>query len=317
MNNPLISIIIPTYNRANLIGETLMSIQNQTYQNWECIVVDDRSTDNTEEVINEFCKADNRIQYFKKPSHLLKGPSAARNYGVERSKGEYINFFDSDDLMHPQKLEVDLINIQSGSYDFTISQSQFFKEGGSPTKKFWNNELWSDDPINDFIIKKIGWGVNSPLWKKECLIEHNLHFDEKLITGDDYIFHIKALNKGMIPYVNKDILVQLKIHNNRLNELKNKSRYKLKIAYSLLTDKSLKLNRISNDRLVKMGLRQLSNSFKNKDIKNGLSYSFKFLFLKAFKNYKIMILRLLLFGIVYRVTGTGYNFLQVNFNSIL
>ncbi|WP_158319117.1 glycosyltransferase family 2 protein [Aequorivita sinensis] len=313
INNSLISIIIPTYNRANLIGETLVSIQNQTYKNWECIVVDDGSTDNSEEVIKGFSKADNRIQYFKKPSHLPKGPSAARNYGFEQSRAEYINFFDSDDLMHPQKLEIDLKNINSGSYDFTISQSQFFNLQEKPTKEFWNNELWSDDPINDFIIKKIGWGVNSPLWKKECLIHYNLRFDEELITGDDYVFHIKALNKGMTPYVNKDVLVQLRIHDKRLNELKNKSRYKLKIAHSLLTDKSLDLNEKTNKSLVKMGMRQLSNSFKNKSLKNGINYSFKFLFLKTFKEYRITILKLLLFGILYRVTGVGYKLLEVNF----
>ncbi len=280
-------------------------------------MVDDGSIDNTEEAIKEFTEADNRIQYYKKPIDRPKGPSAARNYGVELSKGDYINFFDSDDLMHPQKLEADFKNIQAGDYDFTISQSEFFKEGGSPTKKFWNDCLWSDDPINDFIIKKIGWGVNSPLWKRESLVHHNLLFDEDLITGDDYVFHIKALNKGMTPYVNRDVLVQLRIHNKRLNELKNKSRYKLKIAHSLLTDKSLDLNEKTNKSLVKMGLRQLSNSFKNKSLINGISYSFKFLFLKTFKEHRIIILQLLLFGITYRITGVGYNFLQVNFNSIL
>lgn len=314
--NQLVSIIIPTYNRANLIGETLVSIQNQTYQNWECIVVDDGSTDNLEEVIKGFSKADNRIQYFKKPSHLPKGPSAARNYGFEQSKGEYINFFDSDDLMHPQKLEIDLKNIQSGDYDFTISQSKFFNENGESTKEFWNNELWSNDPINDFIIKKIGWSPNAPLWKKETLIHHNLRFPEDLITGDDFIFHIDAMKKLLTPYINQDTLTKQREHDNRLNELNNKSRYKLKIAHSLLTDKSLDLNEKTIKSLVKMGMRQLSNSLKNKSLKNGISYSFKFLFLESFKAYRISIFKLLFFGVLYKTSGVGYKFLNVNLNSM-
>jgi glycosyltransferase involved in cell wall biosynthesis len=99
MDTPLVSIIIPTYNRAHLIGETLDSVLAQTYTNWECIVVDDGSTDTTAELLADYCKKDSRFQYHHRPTDRPKGANACRNYGFELSKGEYINWFDDDDLM--------------------------------------------------------------------------------------------------------------------------------------------------------------------------------------------------------------------------
>lgn len=120
----LVSIIIPTFNRAHLIGETLDSVLAQTYQNWECIIVDDGSTDNTVEIINEYIKKDSRFQLYHRPLDRIKGGNASRNYGFELSKGEFINWFDDDDIMIDtfisKKLElfseeIDLV-ICSGTY---------------------------------------------------------------------------------------------------------------------------------------------------------------------------------------------------------
>lgn len=83
MTQPLVSIIIPTYNRAHLIGETLDSVMAQTYTNWECIVVDDGSTDNTAELLVVYCNKDNRFQYHHRPKDRPKGANAYRNYGID------------------------------------------------------------------------------------------------------------------------------------------------------------------------------------------------------------------------------------------
>ena len=313
LTKPLISIIIPAYNRAHLIGETIESIQKQTYQNWECIVVDDRSTDTTEEVVRGFMAKDSRFSYYMKPKGRPQGPSAARNYGFEQSKGEYINFFDSDDLMHPQKLEIDLKNIQSGDYDFTISQSKFFNENGEPTKEFWNSKLWSDDPVNDFITKNIGWGVNSPLWKKDSLIQNNVCFGENLITADDYFFHFDALSKGLIPHVNNEVFVKLREHENRLNDFKNKSPFKLFVAYSLLKNKSLGLKKGTINHLLKMSLKQLSKCYKNKSYKVGVNYTFKLFQLRQSGPYNISLLKLLLIGTFYKISNVGYRFFNIDY----
>ncbi len=103
MDNPLISIIIPTYNRAYVIGETLDSVLAQTYSNWECIVVDDGSNDNTEEIIKSYSEKDNRIQFYQRPISKKKGASTCRNYGLEKYKGEFVQYLDSDDLLDASK----------------------------------------------------------------------------------------------------------------------------------------------------------------------------------------------------------------------
>ena len=96
-----VSVIITTYNRAHLVGKAIKSVLNQTFQDFELIVVDDGSTDNTEEVINSF--NDTRIRYIR--HKINKGGNAARNTGLRNSKGEYIAFLDSDDEWLPEKLE--------------------------------------------------------------------------------------------------------------------------------------------------------------------------------------------------------------------
>ena len=98
-----ITIIIPTYNRAQIIPRTLDSILVQTYQDWECIVVDDHSQDNTEVVIGEYIAKDSRIKYLVNTQK--KGAQGARNTGLLNAKSEWVIFFDSDNTMHPDYLE--------------------------------------------------------------------------------------------------------------------------------------------------------------------------------------------------------------------
>ena len=99
MMNPLVSIIILTFNRGHLIGETLDSVMLQTYENWECIVVDDGSRDNTSKLLKSYVQKDSRFQYHHRSSKRLKGANACRNYGFELSKNlvtlclPYIQFY--------------------------------------------------------------------------------------------------------------------------------------------------------------------------------------------------------------------------------
>lgn len=101
----LVSIIIPTFNRAHLIGQTLDSVLVQTYKQWECIIVDDGSTDYTDELLEFYTEKDDRIKYYHRPIDRLKGANACRNYGFEVSSGDYINWLDSDDLFSENKIE--------------------------------------------------------------------------------------------------------------------------------------------------------------------------------------------------------------------
>ena len=102
MGNGKVSIIVPCYNQANYLPETLDSVLAQTYANWECVIVNDGSPDNTDEVVQHYLVQDNRFKCIKQPN---KGPAAARNEGIENSYGEFILPLDADDLFAPTYLE--------------------------------------------------------------------------------------------------------------------------------------------------------------------------------------------------------------------
>ena len=182
-NQPLVSIIIPTYNRANLIGETLDSIISQTYKNWECIVVDDGSSDYTNEVMQAYVEKDSRIKYYHRPKEHLPGGNGARNFGFKMSKGDYVQWFDSDDLMRFNFLEMKILNF-TPSINYIICEGWYFYEN-SPNKRIriTNNEFI----YKAYVLWKTSIFTPSILFKKEYLIDKSL-FDETILKGQESEF---------------------------------------------------------------------------------------------------------------------------------
>lgn len=123
MNNPLVSIIVPCYNQAQYVQETLQSVLEQTYRNWECIIVNDGSIDNTEVIANQWIEKDNRFKYFYQEN---QGLSSARNLGLEKMNGEFVQFLDSDDIIDVEKIEKSLSYIYKEHYDLVISNFRTF-----------------------------------------------------------------------------------------------------------------------------------------------------------------------------------------------
>jgi len=191
----LVSIIIPTYNRAHLIGETLESVQAQTYRNWECIVVDDGSTDATDELIELYCEKDSRIQYHHRPVNRPKGANSCRNYGFEISKGDYINWFDDDDIMHPDKLEIQLQSLVNSIHNFSVCQTTVFLDKINNIQGFNNHKIISDQSFYDYLTMEIGWLTQAPLWEKNFLDNFEYLFDEELQGAQEWEFHLRVLNK--------------------------------------------------------------------------------------------------------------------------
>ena len=149
-SKPIVSIIIPTYNRASFIGETLDSISSQNFRKWECLVIDDGSTDYTEELLTFYLEKDSRLSYYKRPRSRPKGANACRNYGFELSKGNFINWFDSDDVMHPQKINLQLNVFRKGNFDFCICQKRIFENPKSYDGLQTKEKLYSDDLFYDY-----------------------------------------------------------------------------------------------------------------------------------------------------------------------
>ena len=113
--NELVSIITPAYNSANFIAETIQSVQNQTYQNWEMLIVDDGSSDGTEEIVLSFMEKDQRVQFYKLEHN--SGPAVARNTAIEKANGDYMTFIDADDIWFPKFIENSIKTIQETETD--------------------------------------------------------------------------------------------------------------------------------------------------------------------------------------------------------
>ncbi|WP_417887302.1 glycosyltransferase family 2 protein [Zunongwangia sp.] len=194
MNNPLVSIIIPTYNRAHYIGETLESVIMQTYQNWECIVIDDGSSDYTDELMEFYCEKDAKIQYRHRPNHKPKGANACRNYGIEFSNGDYLIFLDSDDLLHTVSIETRVdIAIANFTKNFLIFKMTVFHKFPGDTNRIVNRYIEegnSDSYLLMFLRHEIPWQITSLFIKKESL---GIRFDEGLKRLQDVEFSSRLL----------------------------------------------------------------------------------------------------------------------------
>lgn len=127
---PLVSIIVPVYNAASFLGETIQTVLCQTYKNWELILVDDKSSDESVDLIEEAQVKDPRIQLIK--LSVNSGAAHARNVGLESANGQYIAFLDADDLWLPGKLKLQMDAIRSTSSGFLYGSYQFANEKGAP-----------------------------------------------------------------------------------------------------------------------------------------------------------------------------------------
>lgn len=190
----MISIIMPIYNRAHLIKETVESIMNQSHTMWECIIVDDHSTDNTWDTLLEIVRLDSRFSIYKRPDHIKKGASTCRNYAVSKSKGDYIQFFDSDDIMHPEHLKSKFENIKDK--DLVICKLKSFT--GTFNKDMFSLKSKSlkdtQDVFQDFVTGSLPIMMVAPLWKKDAIIKH-LPFREDMEIFEDHEIYARALFK--------------------------------------------------------------------------------------------------------------------------
>lgn len=257
----LVSIIIPTYNRVHLLGETLDSVLSQTYQQWECLVIDDGSTDHTAELMEFYQEKDARITYYKRPLDRPKGANACRNYGFELSKGEYINWFDDDDLMKPEKLEVQLYSLASEDAGFCVCKTCSFEGNRGNILGLRFREQTSPSPLVDYLKMKIGWMTPSVLWKRSLLESFEYLFDEDLKAAQEWEFHCRALALGTRYLALNEVLDLVRRHEKSMTYHKNESKrqwYYFQARLKVYNNRSLDLNNASKNFLENY----LRNSFK-------------------------------------------------------
>jgi glycosyltransferase involved in cell wall biosynthesis len=189
---------LATYNRAHFIIEALQSIKNQTYKYWECLIIDDGSTDNTFEVVKPVLETDSRFQYLKRPDSYKKGLPGSRNYGLDIAKGNYVIFFDDDDIVHPLNLEtcISILTVSKNLSYCNFRKESFFKSlnYNSIDKNVNYNLIETDNNILEKVIThKIPFASCTVLWKKECFEKER--FNENLMYAEEWECYSRILSK--------------------------------------------------------------------------------------------------------------------------
>jgi glycosyltransferase involved in cell wall biosynthesis len=199
---PLVSVVIPTYNYGHYIGDALRSVQAQTYGRWECVVVDDGSTDDTEAVVAGFAARDGRFSYVRQANARQ---AAARNNGIRRSSGEFFQFLDADDMIEPEKLERQLRFLRDNpGVDIVYSDIRYFdaddpasvRRTADPGEEPWMPHVSGSGP--EFMMRLVRnniMPINAPLIPR-AVVERVGPFDEDLTPVEDWAYHVRCAAAG-------------------------------------------------------------------------------------------------------------------------
>jgi len=281
-SSPLVSVIIPTYNREHLLDRAVKSVLNQTYQNFEIIVVDDASTDDTEKVIKRF--NDKRIKYIK---HKINsgGSAAPRNTGIKAAQGNYIAFQDSDDEWLPEKLEKQMKTFEE------FPKTKVVYSG------FWRIENGRKEYIPNKNVKKIEGDLHKELLernfitpqaviiKKECFDKAGL-FEEKLRSYQDWEMWIRVSRKYKFKCINEPLVMSYLTTDSIT--ARRKEDYN---ALMLILEKHLEYYRKDKGLLSEKYFYLSSLLFANKKYLIGIKY-----LMESFKLSSVKTLSLLIIG---------------------
>lgn len=225
--NELISVIIPAYNCESTIEKTIMSVINQTFSNFEVIVVNDGSLDNTLEIIEKIAENIPTIKFFSKENG---GVSSARNLGISHSSGKYISFLDADDYFENNFLEVMHKKIYSTKSDVVCcGYYNLTNKGKFKQKSFFTEK----DILKNYLIGNNKFHTSTWLIRKELLINNNILFNETYSWGEDVEFFCKVLNNSSKTSIVKDYLTVYK--NDEINDrLSSFKLNKMDLDYDLL-----------------------------------------------------------------------------------
>ncbi|HTL31420.1 MAG TPA: glycosyltransferase family A protein [Tepidisphaeraceae bacterium] len=194
--DPKVSIVIPTRNRRALLAQTLRSVLAQTYDNWEAIVVDDRSSDGTDEMMAQMSAVDSRLFFLTRASNNA-GANACRNEGFAASRGQYVIFLDSDDFLHADCVRNRVREMRRNpDIDFGVFACEAFRETPGDERVLFNVQTDEHD-LDRMLRLDIAWQTTSPMWTRKTLKQLG-PWDEKLLSWQDWEFHIRALTHRLL-----------------------------------------------------------------------------------------------------------------------
>jgi glycosyltransferase involved in cell wall biosynthesis len=191
--NAKVSVIVPAYNVQNYIEEALISLQQQSFAEFEVLVVDDGSTDGTAEIVRKFCVRDSRFKLLQKPNG---GLSSARNHGIRHAKADCIALLDADDCYEPEKLATHVkILEQNDRVGVVYSASKAIREDGGSTFMQLSGKPIYADPLKSLLCKNfVGHGSNAVF--RRCIVEQVGFFDETLRSSEDVDYWIRIATLG-------------------------------------------------------------------------------------------------------------------------
>lgn len=211
LRTPTISVVMPTYNREELLPRAIESILNQTYEDFEFIIVDDGSTDNSVALIQSYQKQDKRIRLVQNEKN--KGISYSRNRGMDEAKGRYVAIMDSDDYSEPDRLARSLAFMKKHK-DYTAVNSVYYEM--EREEKGINN--WVPPHRWEIIFNFANYFTNIAMYDLEFVRQHNIRYDENLISAEDYDFWSKMfLAGGKLGMINEP-LIRLRRHSTHKPE---------------------------------------------------------------------------------------------------
>lgn len=208
----LVSIITPTYNCGKFIGETIESVQNQTYQNWEMIIIDDQSTDNTKETVSRYSDKDHRIKYYLLEEN--SGAAVARTKAMELASGKYMAFLDSDDLWDSSKLIKQISFMKNNNYSFTCTAYEQIDEASKSL-----NRVIKTIPKTDYnrLLLDCPVGNSTVMYDVEKLGKFQVPNIRK--RNDDALW-LQILKKEKNIYGMNDVLMKYRIRENSISSNK-------------------------------------------------------------------------------------------------
>jgi glycosyltransferase involved in cell wall biosynthesis len=232
MSNPVVSVVIPTFNRAKVVGRAVNSVLNQSFRDFECIVVDDGSTDETESVLREFT---NKIKVIKTEN---RGVSAARNLGAKLAEGKYIAFLDSDDEWKKEKLAKQISFMKESGLRISQTDETWVRNG-----KFVNKPNKYIRPCGDIFYNCLEICAVTPssvLMEKELFFEYG-GFDESFPVCEDYDLWLRISLKEKFGLVDEPLIIKYGGENDQLSNSVCLDKYRIISLFNML-NKNLELS---------------------------------------------------------------------------
>lgn len=316
---PRVSIIIPTYNRSDFLGETLEAILAQSYRDWECIVVDDGSTDYTQELAEFYCGIDNRIKFYIRPSHLKKGANSCRNYGYKLSQGEFINWFDDDDYMLHNFIEVKM-DAMTELIDLAICT--YKKADNKLNKPVTVQVNQKYNLFKSFALYQFKMVTNSVIFRRTFL-ENRPLFDLELNRGQETEFFTRMFyNLKESSYSIIDIpLFLYRSHNKSKSFFAENSNYKFRTSLLYVSTQFIKKGMELNDFAIinfhyKKCFKLYMQSIRERQIQN-VQFFEKNIIPMMFKINFLLALELFVFGKIFWISNRSWYAMEMRLKNYL